>query len=142
MHLLLLKETRNSFKKCPLNLWWISNKTIMEVGNIAKAASFKSFLHLSYKSMQLPFFVKVLFKHFHVTNIHQWFFWGGEGGGTQKYELRVSFNKTSLLQLLSSYVKYKNFVWKGKKPKLECGTFSNNFENGSIPIKKKMWTKM
>ena len=66
------------------------------------------------------------------------FFLGGRGGGTQKYELRVSFNKTSLLQLLSSYVKYKNFVWKGKKPKLERGTFSNNFENGSIPIKKKM----
>ena len=70
------------------------------------------------------------------TFTSDFFFLGG--GGTQKYELRVSFNKTSLLQLLSSYVKYKNFVWKGKKPKLERGTFSNNFENGSIPIKKKM----
>ena len=40
-----LKETRNSMEKWPLNLWWISNKTIMEVGNITKAATFKSFLH-------------------------------------------------------------------------------------------------
>ena len=44
----LLKETRNSLKKWPLNLWWISNKTIMEVRNITKTATFKSFLHLSY----------------------------------------------------------------------------------------------
>ena len=51
----LLKETRNSFKKWPLNLWWISNKTIIEAGNITKAATFKSFLHLSYKNTQLHF---------------------------------------------------------------------------------------
>ena len=37
---------RNSFKKWPLNFQWISNKTIVEVGNIKKAATFKSFLHL------------------------------------------------------------------------------------------------
>ena len=41
---------RNSFKKWPLELWWISNKTLMKVGNITKAATFKSFLHLSYKT--------------------------------------------------------------------------------------------
>ena len=35
---------------------WISNKTIMEVGNITKAATFKSFFHLSYKITQLLFF--------------------------------------------------------------------------------------
>ena len=29
-----LKETRNSFKKWPFTLWWISSKTITEVGNI------------------------------------------------------------------------------------------------------------
>ena len=46
---ILLNETCNSFKNWPLNLWWISNKIIMEVGNIRKAATFKSFLHLSYK---------------------------------------------------------------------------------------------
>ena len=40
------KVTRNSFKKWPLNLWWISNKTLMKVGNITKAATFKSFFHL------------------------------------------------------------------------------------------------
>ena len=39
----VLKETRNSFKKWPLNLGWIPNKAIMEVGNITKAATFKSF---------------------------------------------------------------------------------------------------
>ena len=43
-----LKKTRNSFKKWPLNFWWISNKTIMEVGNITKAVAFKSFLNVSY----------------------------------------------------------------------------------------------
>ena len=36
----------------------------MEVGNITKAASFKSFLHLSYKNTQLLFFVTVLFNIF------------------------------------------------------------------------------
>ena len=50
-----LKETHNSFKKWPLNLWWISNKTIMEVGNITKAATSKSFFHLSYKNTKLLF---------------------------------------------------------------------------------------
>ena len=34
----------------------------MEVGNITKAASFKSFLHLSLKDAQLLLFVAVLFK--------------------------------------------------------------------------------
>ena len=37
----LLKETRNSFKKWPLNPWCISNK----IGNVTKAAIFKIFLH-------------------------------------------------------------------------------------------------
>ena len=40
-----LKETRNSFRH--LNLSWISNKTIMRVGNITKAATFESFFHVS-----------------------------------------------------------------------------------------------
>ena len=51
-------------KKWPLKLWWISNKTIMEVGNNAKAATFKSFLHLSYKNTQLLFLWTVLFNIF------------------------------------------------------------------------------
>ena len=49
----------------------------MEVGNITKAATFKSFLHLSYKNTQLLF----------VTALSNRFL-----GVTQKYELRVSFN--------------------------------------------------
>ena len=36
----------------------------MEVGNITKAATFKSFLHLSYKNIKLLFFVTVLFNIF------------------------------------------------------------------------------
>ena len=50
-----IKETSSVFKKWPLNLWWTSNKTIMEVGNITKAATFKIFLHISYKITQLLF---------------------------------------------------------------------------------------
>ena len=50
-----LKETHNSFKKWPLNLWWISSKTIIEVRNITKVATFKSSLHWSYKNLQLLF---------------------------------------------------------------------------------------
>ena len=34
-------------QKVTLNLSWISNKTIMEVGSITKAATFKRFLHPS-----------------------------------------------------------------------------------------------
>ena len=36
----------------------------MEVGNITKAATFKSFLHPSYKNTQLLFLVTVLFNIF------------------------------------------------------------------------------
>ena len=56
-----LKERRNPFKKWPLNLWWISNKTIVEVGNTTKAATFKNFLHLSYQNTHLLFCVTVFF---------------------------------------------------------------------------------
>ena len=42
----------------------ISNKTIMEVGNITKASTFKSFLNLSYKNTQLLFSVTVVFNIF------------------------------------------------------------------------------
>ena len=45
---LTLKETRNSFKKRPLNSRWITYKTVMEVGNIARAATCRSFLQLGY----------------------------------------------------------------------------------------------
>ena len=70
-----LKETSNSFKKWPLNLWWISNKTVMEVGNITKAATFKSFRHLCYKNTQLLFFVTVLFNIFIRQTLNN-DFWG------------------------------------------------------------------
>ena len=72
----LLKETRNSFKKWPLNLWWISNKTDTENGNITKATTFKSFLYLSYKKIQLLAFVTVLFNYFHETMVNLFDFGG------------------------------------------------------------------
>ena len=47
----------------------------MKVGNITKAANFKSFLHLSYKNIKLLYFVTVLFNIFmRQTLIHD--FWG------------------------------------------------------------------
>ena len=64
-----VKEMRNSFKKWPLNPWWISNKTIIEVGNITKATTLKSFLHISHKKHNYFFCDSV----FHETNINQRF---------------------------------------------------------------------
>ena len=84
-----LKEMRNSFKKWPLKLWWISNKTIMEVGNITKVATFKSFLHLSYKNTQLLFLCDSGLWYF----LEAWFL-----GVTQKYELRVFFKGATKLE--------------------------------------------
>ena len=69
------------------NLWWISNKSIIEVWSITKAATFNSFLHLNYKNTQLLFFVTVLFWYFHETDIKRWFL-----RVTQKYGLHISFN--------------------------------------------------
>ena len=91
----MLNEMRNSFKKWPLNLWSISNKAIMEVRNITKAATFKSFLYLSYKKTHDYFFVTVLLNISHEKNINQWFL-----GVTQKYELCASFqnNKCFVFQ--------------------------------------------
>ena len=51
----ILKETCNSFQRWPLKLSWIASKSLIEVGNITKAATFKSFLHLSYKNTQILF---------------------------------------------------------------------------------------
>ena len=76
------KETRNSFKTWPLNLWWISNKTIIEVEKITKAATFESFLYLSYKNIQLLFLWQCFFNNLIRPMIL---------GVTQKYQLRVSF---------------------------------------------------
>ena len=43
----------------------------MEVGNVTKAAIFKSFLHQSHKNTQLSFFATVLFNYFLETNINR-----------------------------------------------------------------------
>ena len=58
----------------------------MELGNIIKAATFKSFLHTSYKNTQLLIFVIVPFNIFMRQTLTNYF-----GRLTQKYELRVSF---------------------------------------------------
>ena len=70
----MLKKTPSSLKKWPLNLSWLSNKTIIVVGNVTKAAIFKSF-YLSYKNTQILFLWTVLFNIFmRQTLIND--FWG------------------------------------------------------------------
>ena len=80
-----LKETRNSFKKWPLNLWWILNKTIIEVENITKAATFKSFLTHNY------FFVTVLFNIFMKQTLTD-DFWGLHKNMNCAFSLKTSQN--------------------------------------------------
>ena len=62
----MFKETVQFFQKVAFEplMDFKKKKTIMEVGNITKAATFKSFHHLSYKNTQLLFFVTVLFNIF------------------------------------------------------------------------------
>ena len=77
----------------------------MEVGNITKPATFKSFLHLSYKNAQLLFLVTVLFNISHEKNINQWFL-----EVTQKYEMRSSFNlKLKVMQKVKYFENEKSF---------------------------------
>ena len=57
----------------------------MELRNIAKAATFKSFPQIIYKNT-ITYFYDSVFQYFHETNINQLFL-----RVTQKYELRVSF---------------------------------------------------
>ena len=52
---------------------WILNKTIVKVGSITKADTFKSFLHLSFKT--ITFFVTVLFSIFMMQTLTD-NFWG------------------------------------------------------------------
>ena len=50
-----VKGNAQFVEKVTFELWWISNKTIMEVGNTIKTAAMKSLLLLSYKNRQLVF---------------------------------------------------------------------------------------
>ena len=97
----LISSGGRGFKKCPLNLWWISNKTIMEVGNITKARTFNSFLHLTYKKTQILFFVTV-FKIFFMRQILTDDFWG----------LYKNMNCTFPLTLIRIFWKTKTFFKK------------------------------
>ena len=57
----------------------------MEVENITKAATFKTFLHVIYKNTELLFFATALF-NIHMRNNNRWLL-----RVTQKYDWRVSF---------------------------------------------------
>ena len=88
-----LKETRNSFKKLPLNLWWISNKTIMEVGKYYKSCYIEKFSSPKLlKHAIITFFETVLFNIFMRKTLMIF-------GGYKKYELRVSFNDPMKYQI-------------------------------------------
>ena len=89
-----LKEMPNLLKEWHLNLSWNSNKTIMDVGNVKKATTFKSFLHLSYKNPKLHFLWSCLFNILMRQTLTNNF-----GGVIQKYELRVSFKEDKLIKI-------------------------------------------
>ena len=66
----------------------------MQIGNVTKAATFKTSLHQSYKSAQLL----LLWQSFLVIFTRRFF------GATQKLELHFSFKPTTLLKLYSKMV--------------------------------------
>ena len=63
----------------------------MEVRNVTKAATFKSFFLPKLLHHTVTFFCNRAFQYFHEINIRQWFL-----QVTQKYELHISF-KSALL---------------------------------------------
>ena len=65
----------------------------MEVGNITKVGTFKSFFIRVFLH-RITFFVTMLFNIFMRQTLNDYF-----GGVTQKYELRVSFNNTKISEL-------------------------------------------
>ena len=99
------KEIRNSFKKWPFNLWSISNKTIMGLRNITKAATFKSFLHINYKKTQLLIFVKVLFNIFMRQTLTN-YFWG------LHKNMNCAFPLKKTLSHLAELAHLRVFIWK------------------------------
>ena len=60
----------------------------MEVVNITKAATFKSFLHLSYKNTELLYFVTVLFNIFMRQTLTD-YFWGLHKNMNCAFPLRI-----------------------------------------------------
>ena len=66
----------------------------MQIGNVTKAATFKTLLHQSYKSTQLLF----LWQSFLVIFSRRFF------GATQNLELHFSFKPTTLLKVYSKMV--------------------------------------
>ena len=71
---------------------WISNKTIKEVGNITKGATFKKFSSPKLLKHTITFFVIVLF-HIIMRKTLTIIL-----GVTQKYELCVSFKNTCVIE--------------------------------------------
>ena len=62
----------------------------MEVGNIIKAATFKSFLHLSYKNTKLLYFVTALFNVFMRQTLTD-DFWGLHKNMNCAFPLKICF---------------------------------------------------
>ena len=66
----------------------------MEIGNVIKAATFKSSLHQSYKRTPVAFLVTVHFNYFHDANLNRLCL-----GVTQKQELHVRNSRNSQIEL-------------------------------------------
>ena len=114
----ILRETRNSFKKWPLNSWRISSETIVEVKNVTKDCYFcdcnwtRTQNHLVLKRT-LNHLAKLVFllSYKNTQSLFLWhcfliFPWARHYlmilGVTQKYELRVSFNVIAIVALSST----------------------------------------
>ena len=78
----------------------------MEVGNLTKAATFKSFFHLSYKNTQLLFSVAVLFNVFMrqtLTNA----FWGLNKNMNCAFPLNNLFYESGFIVLYNFFLSVK-----------------------------------
>ena len=113
-----LQEACNSFKKWPVNLWWIQGKTIMEIENVQKAATVKSFFHQSYKSTPLLFLCHCFLIIFMTQTLNNNF------GGLHE-------NKSRVFPLKTSTLAYVNFT--------ETFLFLNQIQPYKISALKVFW---
>ena len=79
----------------------------MEVGNITKAVTFKSFHHLSYENIQ--FLCDCTFYYFHEKSINRGFFFGG-GGIHENMNCAFPLKAHSQFLLTESALKNKKCV--------------------------------
>ena len=101
---LFLEETHNLFKRWPLNLWWISNKTIIEVGNIIyKSCYFQKLSSQKLWKHTITFFMTVLFNFFMRQTLADDLddFWGSHKNMNCAFPLQFAlFNQGSLTFLV------------------------------------------